>query len=432
MFYLQSPGWLCLPFGKTAIGLISCLILTISQPLQARGNIDLAWAIQQTLEKNSELQRYPFELRSAEALKQQASIKPTARLGLEIENVLGKDDFKAADSAEVTLTLSQVIELGGKRKQRIALASASLQQQQAEYELTRLDVLAETSRRYYRLLQLQDQTRLVSQRIQQEQAALAVIRKSAKAGAVGQADVTKMALRLARSKAMQQQLIGEQKRSKLRLAAMWQGSGEFYNVTGNLTQFPAMPSQQTILSALENSPRLMQQLALQRLADTQLALAKANGKGDLEVGAGIRRFESTNEQALTLSFAMPLTFKNPNRGRIAAAQAQVNQSQFEIDQQRRQLELSLLEIQQSLNNSRQQALQISQELLPLANSLLTDTQRGYQSGRYSLLQWVDAQAELFSLKQQLADLHSAIYLQLLELERITGRPMTEVGRGENT
>jgi len=42
------------------------------------------------------------------------------------------------------------------------------------------------------------------------------------------------------------------------------------------------------------------------------------------------------------------------------------------------------------------------------------------------LQWVDAQTELFDLEYQLIEIQTRIYLQLLELERVTGQPMTQV------
>ena len=59
----------------------------------------------------------------------------------------------------------------------------------------------------------------------------------------------------------------------------------------------------------------------------------------------------------------------------------------------------------------------------MAQQLLADTEAGYNKGRYSVLQWVDAQEELFTLERELIETHTLVYLQLLELERITGQPM---------
>ena len=69
-------------------------------------------------------------------------------------------------------------------------------------------------------------------------------------------------------------------------------------------------------------------------------------------------------------------------------------------------------------------------LLPRSRKLIEDTRQGYLLGQYSVLQWTDAQAERFVLERELIDLYSAIYLLLLELERITGEPLAGVTEGD--
>ena len=161
-----------------------------------------------------------------------------------------------------------------------------------------------------------------------------------------------------------------------------------------------------------------------RLANAQLQLAQSNSQVDIDVGLGIRHFEATNNQALVLNVSIPIAVANPNRGNIAAAHAAKQLSQLQIAQTRQQLKLSLLMIQQTSSNHNQYVQLVAQELLPLARQLLIDTEAGYSLGRYSVLQLADAQAEQFSLERELIDSHQQIYLQLLELERVTGQPLS--------
>jgi cobalt-zinc-cadmium efflux system outer membrane protein len=211
--------------------------------------------------------------------------------------------------------------------------------------------------------------------------------------------------------------------AKSNLTAMWLAEADFTNATGNLMQAPNAPEQELLLSALQASPAYMQQTALQRLADAHLQLEQAVGSSDVSVGLGIRQLESSNDQALVFSASMPLAFHNPNRGRIAAAQAQREWSQQRSELQQRQLQLSLNQIRQQLRNALLQIDTLQTQLLPKAQQLLSATQEGYQQGRYSVLQWVDAQAELFALKRQNIELHTQASLQLLELERLTGQAL---------
>lgn len=402
------------------------LILTIfaSSQAQAQSSITLDWALQQTLAHNAELASYPYRLRQAEALAEQAGVRPSLELGLSVENAYGSGEYSSLDAAEISLTLSQTVELGGKRQQRLQYAGAEMQQQEAEYQLTRLDVLAETGRRYYQLLALQAKLEVNQKRQVEEASALKSIKKRANAGAIGQADVAKMALRQARTQDEGRLLLNAQALAKLRLAAMWQGDVAFSRATGDLSQLPAIPDRAQVAGAVEQSPHLLNQLALQRLSDAQLSLAKAEGRSDINIGLGVRQFEASDDQALLLDFSMPLAFSNPNRGRIKAAQAEVELNSSQQLLLRRQLQLSLLEVRQQLAGRQQQAQRLQQTLLPLAQTLLNETRIGYRQGRYSVLQWVDAQAELFSVEAQLIEVQQQAFEQLLELERITGTSMT--------
>ena len=412
-------------FGLFTICLLS-ISLTPWQAAFAQDSIDLAWAYEQTLINNNQLKAYPYELRIAEADKVQAGVKPSTRIGVEIENVLGTSDHSGLDDAEYTLALSQTIEMGAKLESRVRVADARSQAKQTGYQLKRLDVLAETSRRYYQTLRLQRLQSIVAGRIEHEQQALEVIKRRAQAGAVGQADVSKMVLRLAHSQAMQQQLTDELSLAKTRLAAMWVSEADFDMVKGDLSQWPTLPDTVTLNTAIETAPKYLHHLAKQRLTDSRLQLAKANGYNNIDYGLGVRRFAKSDDQALVFNISMPLTFENPNRGRIAAAYAEKELVDVQGEFSLAELKLELAEIQQRMLANSRHATAVAEQLLPRARTLLKDTEKGYQQGQYSVLQWVDAQTELFDLEYQLIEIQTRIYLQLLELERVTGQPMTQV------
>ena len=96
-------------------GLVAAALISVcSQPAYS-ASINLAEALERTLKENPELELYPLAQRQAEALRLQAGIRPSPELSLELENAFGSGEFSGTDSAEVTLALSQTIELGGKR-----------------------------------------------------------------------------------------------------------------------------------------------------------------------------------------------------------------------------------------------------------------------------------------------------------------------------
>ena len=63
-------------------------------------------------------------LDAAEARVRQARVRPNPELGLEAENAFGSGPFSGYDNAETTLSLSQDLELWGRRGARVDVARA--------------------------------------------------------------------------------------------------------------------------------------------------------------------------------------------------------------------------------------------------------------------------------------------------------------------
>jgi cobalt-zinc-cadmium efflux system outer membrane protein len=397
---------------------ISLLVIACSLPAisfaASTANLTLQQALQRTLNGNPELGLYPLYVRQIEGQMQQADISPLPVADIELR------------SDEATLTLSQSFELGDKRQSRISFSSAKQQQLQAEFTITRLDVLAETSRRYYQLLALQKQQTLLKTRIGQEKRALKIIKKRAEAGAISQADVSNMALRLARSTNTLEQLQFSINGGKNRLAAMWLGNdSDFSNISGNLSRLPKLPAAKLLAASIEQQleqlPDYRLQVTLLRLADSQVQLEQANGSANINLGLGTSQDRDNGGQSLVFTAAMPLSFSNPNRGRINSALAQQQLSLEQVEIKRAELQIELTRIQQNLTKDKRLAQQIKTQLLPLAIDLLSNTQKAYRQGQYTVLQWIDAQSQVFNLEQDLINSQVRIFNQILELERILGQ-----------
>lgn len=377
------------------------------------GSLSLKYALQLTLQQNPQLKAYPYYVRQLDGEAVQANLNPIPRAEIELS------------SDEATLTFSQNFELGNKRQARVGFTNAKQAQLQAEFEIAKLDVLAETSRRYYQLLALQKQKALLITRLGQEKRALKIINKRAQAGSVAQADVATMALGLARSNNTLEQLEFGITLQRDALSAMWLGQNNTSQLLGNLAKLPQLPDDKTLTTLISQGinqlPDYRYQVALSRLADSRVSLSQANGSADLKLGLGLRHNDTSDDQSLVLTASMPLSFNNPNRGRIASAQAQQALSYEQLELKRQQLSIELTRIQTRLKKEQQLAQRINNDLLPLASELLSTTQKAYRQGQYSVLQWVDAQNKVFNLEQDLINSQVRIFNHVLELERILGQ-----------
>ena len=395
---------------------------------QTEMSINLGWALQHTLENNARLKTYPQRLRLADAQRIQAEMRPLPVLGFSADYVAGNGVYTGNDLAEYTLSLGQTLELGNKRDSRLAVASASAQQLEADYQLARVDVLAETSRRFYDVLHLQALQRLIGIRVAYEEEVLGIIEERARGGAVAKADVSKMRLRLMRSQANSRQMVGQTAEARAQLALMWGAVPTFDRVSGDLLILPPVPSPARMVEVLAQSPQLQRQQALLRLADARVRLAQANGRVNLDLSVGIVQLQSSRDQALMFDMAMPIPLSNPNRGGIAQARAAMALDTEKAELTRKQLQAGLLAEQLRLVNTTDYALLLTEQLIPQAKKLLKDTEAAYHQGRYSVLQLADAQAQLFLLERERLQTHVLAYHQILELERITGQTLVPTGQ----
>ncbi|WOT03980.1 TolC family protein [Shewanella youngdeokensis] len=400
-------------------------VQAVVEPLPAHVTaIKLPWVLEQTLLNNVALKAYPYSLRASEALTLQAGIKPNPELSVNVENILGTGDMQGIDNAEISLALSQLIELGDKRQRRIDYASANQKQQLSEYEAQRLQVLAETTERYLQLLRLQAIDQWIARRIGVEQTALQNIEQRAQAGAILQADVSKMQLRLSRSKVLQQRIAGEFTVAKQKLAAMWSSEVAFTAVNDELKAVQVLPTAASVLNAIETAPQYLQLLNVERVLVAKRRMEESKAQADITLGVGLKSVDGFDDGAFMVNFSMPLQFSNPNAGNILAAKALEDKANEEQRLVREQLKLTLLAVHQSMVNNAQQVELLNTQVLPLAKQLLTHTQTAYQTGQANVLQLADAQAELFSVELELIEAKAAVYLSLLALERITGQSMT--------
>ncbi|MGH7292027.1 MAG: hypothetical protein ACREJT_12495, partial [Myxococcota bacterium] len=103
-----------------AVGACLAVTTAFAAPPPGETPLTLRRAIAAAQAGNPELQAYPLLFRAQDARIAAAGLRPATTASVEVENLLGSGSYRAADGAEFTFGLSQVIELGGKREARVA------------------------------------------------------------------------------------------------------------------------------------------------------------------------------------------------------------------------------------------------------------------------------------------------------------------------
>ena len=410
----------------TAVMVCLASLLVIPQA-QASETLRLTQALEKTLKQAPALQEYPYQLRLNEAQQLQAALSPNPELDVSLENIAGTGSSRGLKNAELTLTLSQLIEMGDKRRFRLEKNQWQHTLLQQQFEISRLDVLSATTRSYIRQVELQQLHQLQQQRLAREQRLLALAKQRAAASSLSDADVSRLELRLIRSQLALTALDNALELGRAQLAAHWGEAANFTRVEGSLESLPLLPALAELQRSLLQSPSLVQFVSQSRLHEAQLSLARAEQAADISVTAGVRRTESVNDTAFVLGFSMPWQLNDVSASARLAAKTQIELSQLQQAQTHTALRLLVQQIYLELAQLRQYARVLQTALIPKAVQLQKLSELGYQQGQVDLFSLLSAEQELRQAEVDLVSAQSRFHLQLLELERLTGQGLTVSG-----
>ncbi|WP_129645034.1 TolC family protein [Peristeroidobacter agariperforans] len=389
------------------------------------GELTLARAIDAAMRGNPDLLASAYELSAAQARIVQADLRPNPEFGVELENFAGSGAAQRIDSLETTLSLSQVVELGGKRGLRRAAAEADLDFVDIEQRARELDILSDVTSRFIDVAAAQERVRFAIQATALAQSTLEAIGARVEAGRSPEAERSRARVALTRAVIEQRQAESELRAARYALSASW-GSPEpaFTMARAELFDLRAVESFQALMDRLEESPDFIRFASEARLRAAELRLARVRARPNLTFSLGVRRFEQTDDAALVAGFSMPLPIFDKNQGAIREAQIRLDQTDALRNAARVKARASLLALYQEMNTDRARVDTLRNEAMPQAQLALDQTRSGYDRGRFSFLELITVQEELLAVQAAAIDAAADFHRILAEIERLTSAALT--------
>lgn len=396
----------------------------LSSAVRAAENLNLTQVLQLTLENNPQLYQYGFNKAIIEAQRQGSSLRPGLELGAEVENIAGSGATKGLDAAETTVALSSVIELGGKRQARISLADSRLDQYTWERQAMTLDVLGDLTTAFIEGLLTQAKIELADESLALSESLLKTVKSKAAQGATSDAEVMRVTASVARAEIGLAAQLNKLERQKILLAQFW-GVTEpsFERLDGDLFQYEVTESFERLIERLEESPALQVFASSTRMQEAKVALARTQGRSDLNWQVGVRRFEESSDTAFIVGFSVPLFAGKRNQGELDAALA-ARESALSADKFASvRLRGELFQAYSLRNQSVEAVQKIRETTIPALESALELTRRAYEAGRYRYTDLIAAQEELLATKQSLIDTAATALIGHAVIEKLTGQAL---------
>jgi outer membrane protein, heavy metal efflux system len=389
--------------------------------IQPTGNLSLRQAIVLTLKHNPELATYAWTIRSKEIDQIEAGLLPNPEAAFEVENFVGSGDLSGFRSAETTIALSQLIELGDKRMKRRQLASTDRDLARWDYEVKRVDLLSQTAIAYADVLGDQEKLTITKEINDLAGEIYQTVKKRVEAGKVSPLEEIKARVEYSKS---QLSLINAERQlaiSKQNLVTGWGGTDVTFNrVEGDFYNIPSIPQLASIVNKINNNPDLARWVTEVSRHRNAITLARADTIPDISVSAGVRHINETDDVAAVASISIPLYLFDKKQTGVQRTEVGLNQASKQREVTETRLRSALLIAYQRLNILHHEVTTLNDEILPSAEEAFDAATKIYRLGKLDLLSLLDAQRTYFETRQQYINSVKEYHRIVIAIERLIG------------
>lgn len=381
--------------------------------------INLSKAVTMTLESHPELKALVAKEAVWQGNIEQAGIGERPQIGLMIEDALGTGEHSALKSMQSTLTYSWLLQqdqIDGRVNAAKSQASAVI----VEQKIKALDLSAIVAKQFVEILIKQERLKLNQLAVSQAQEVVDAIAKRVKAGKSSNVEMRLAQAELVRRNLAVEDLEHELKASYYQLSSLWGKPQAELKLTGNLMLKPEIPSVESQLNKLKQIPQIQQFANEQRIAQSQMELARIEAKPQWQFTAGLRRYETTDDFGLVAGISIPWGSENRNAGTIAALRAKQDVLASQQQALMQKLDAQLYVLLQEMAHSHHVIETIQAQIIPELETALTEAGQAFDIGKLSYNQWSDIRRELLSAQNQLLDAYQSLHLQHIEIQRLTG------------
>ncbi|PFG22033.1 cobalt-zinc-cadmium efflux system outer membrane protein [Pseudomonas lurida] len=389
------------------------VLLTTAQGVGAQP-LTLDAALQTAFANNPDLAAAQWEIGIAEGARQQAGLIPNPVASWDAEDT-------RSSTRTTTVKLSQTLELGGKRSARIDVASRAQDAAALTLAQRRNALRADVIDNYYGALRAQERLDLAQRSMNVAERGLAVANGRVTAGKTSPVEATRAQVQLSEMRLeLNRAQIGLTDAYRRLATSTGSAVTDFQAVAGQNQLTPALPPVAHLLARLEQTAelRLAELSILQN--EASVGLEKAQRIPDLDVSIGSQYDASVRERVNLVGVSMPIPLFNRNQGNVLAATRRADQAR----DLRNAAELRLrTETRQALDlwqTANTEVRAFNQQILPAAQSAVDSATRGFEMGKFSFLDVLDAQRTLIAARTQYLTATAQATEAWVRIERIYG------------
>ncbi len=415
----QMPTFTALVFGG------ACMLASPvnAQSASQQAILSLDQAVQRTLEQHPQLGVFPHRREAYQGLAEQVGVGQRPNVGLMVEDFGGDGDHNGFDSAQSTLSISWVIQ-GARIDRRIQSARVAASQVDIQHAIIALDLSAQTARLFIQALVDEQRLMLAQQAARQARNTVSDIKKRVDAGKSPEFERLQAEVELAQRELEAEDLQHILTSTRYKLSAQWGDSRKDYRLVGELFKMPIIDSIEQQFDTLMLNPALTLLATQQRIAQSEIELARIEAKPQWQFSVGVRRYEATDNFGMVAGLSVPLGQDRSSAGKIRSLEAKQAEYGSESEALKRQLNTQLYVLLQEIKHSQHVIEALQQRIIPALNTAQAQATQAYETGKLGYQQWTTILHKKMRAQQDLLSAFESIHLQHVELQRLTGTTLT--------
>lgn len=355
------------------------------------------------------------EAASSEGQLTQAGVIPNPSIEV------GIDDNRRT-TRTTTTTLSMPVELGGKRAARVKAAGLARDIAQRDLSSARADLRAAVIAAFFDVAVAQETVRVSQGTVEIAQNALRLAERRVAAGKAPPLESSKARVELANSRIEARAADSALQAARRKLGQLWGApQPDFAQVGADLGTLPRREAIDDLRAALATSPRMEAGRLSVEMGRAQLEVEKSKRYPDITLSAGVARDNEQGRNKAQFGVAIPLPLFDRNQGNVYSATMQSYKAQDMYRELESRLTADLLQSVSQFDLAANSAREYRATVLPGAAEAYDSARKGFEAGKVSFLEVLDAQRTLSQGNIGYLNVLASAYQASADIDRILGR-----------
>jgi cobalt-zinc-cadmium efflux system outer membrane protein len=401
--------------GFVATGVAALLLSFTGLAAQGQRKLSLHEAIQQA--QNSPVAHIAqSQVAAVQGQIKQAGLRPNPRLYLQSEDLRPwANNFDFANNTEDYGYVGQLIEVGGKRSNRLRLANANLRRTEADRSLQMQQLAGRVAANYWNAASTARISELLQQDLTAVDAMVRYHKERVDSGAMRGVDLLRMQIERDRLLITLEAARREAALARVELARqIGQPLGGDVELTDPIDVLETVP-QQDISVVLAQRADVAAAREAVAAAEADLKLQKSLGVPDFDLLGGYKR--NSGADTLYSALQIPLPIGNRNQGEVQRAQANIQIAHAQLQQVTLTVQADITAAMEAYTREQEIVQKTLPDMRSHAKDNLAILSDAYKTGGVDLLRYIDAERTEIDVEvnalRTLSEFHqTAVRLQL--------------------